>query len=182
MRWMASVVDPVSRFHLTPSVSRETPNHHLVTWCSRGILKEYHNPRPLLIGRILEVYSHKLQHIEWGGAVESNQNAILITRVADKLTAAIHAEKISREQTITHISLAVQELHLINLAHCDIVIDNVFVDDAGVAFLGGLDYLTPVNDPAPWSTRWNPAENPDLTAAQLDTLLLSKFAADVMRL
>ena len=181
MRWMASVVDPVSRFHLIPSVRRETPNHHHVTWCPHGILKEYHNPRPLLIGRILEVYSHKLQHIEWGEAVESNQNAIMITRVADKLTEAIHAGKISREQAINHISLGVQELHSINLAHCDIVMDNVFVDDAGVAFLDDLEYLTPVNDPAPVNSRWNPAENPGLTAAQLDTLLLSKFAADVMR-
>ena len=181
MRWMASVVDPVSKFHLIPSVRRETPNHHHVTWGPRGILKEYHNPRPLLIGRILEVYSHKLQHVEWGEAVESNQNAIMITRVADKLTAAIYAEKISREQAINHITLAVQELHSINLAHCDIVMDNVFVDDAGVAFLDDLEYLTPVNDPAPLNSRWNPAENPGLTAAQLDILLLSKFAAEVMR-
>ena len=38
------------------------------------------------------------------------------------------------------------ELHSLGRAHCDLSLNNVFIDDAGVVFLGDLEYLSPLND------------------------------------
>lgn len=181
MRWMTTVDSPISKFHLVPSVRRRTRNGHHVTWCNRGILKEYHNPREHLIDRIVTVYGHKLSHVEWGEAVPDDANAIIITRVGSQLEDALAAGDINRDDAVAHIRLAVEELHNIGFAHCDIVMDNVFVDNDGVAFLDDLEYLTPVNDPAPANARWNSDAHPGLSATELDTLLMKSFVLEVMR-
>jgi hypothetical protein len=179
-RWMVTVDAPVSNFHMVPSVRRATRNGHHVTWCHRGILKEYHNPREHVIHRILEVYAHRLQHVEWGEAVPNNSNAVLITRVAVRLKDALAAGQITQDDAIEHVRLAVGELHGVGYAHCDIVVENVFVDH-GVAFLDDLEYLTPLADKAPLNARWDPARYPNLTAEGLDVQLLGSFTAEVLR-
>lgn len=179
-RWMVTVDAPVSNFHMVPSVRRTTRNGHHVTWCHRGILKEYHKPREHVIDRILEVYAHRLPHVEWGEAVTNNSNAVLITRVAVRLKDALAAGQITQVDAIEHVRLAVGELHNVGYAHCDIVVENVFVDH-GVAFLDDLEYLTPLADKAPVNARWDPVRHPNLTAQGLDAQLLGSFTTEVLR-
>jgi len=180
MRWMASVDGPVSAFHLVPSVRRQTRNLHHVTWCSEGILKEYRNPRSHVIERILAVYSHRLPHVEWGHAVSGDGNAIMITRVAMRLMDAISSNTITRNTAVDHVRMGMAELHAVGYAHCDIVLENVFVDN-GVAFLDDLEYLTPVDQAAPNNARWDSKNHPGLTARGLDMLLIDSLAIEVLR-
>lgn len=178
-RWMVTVDAPVSAFHMIPSVRQRTRNGNYVTWGNCGILKQYRDPRDHVIARILEVYAHRLQHVEWGEAVLDEPNAVLITRVAMRLMDALAAGAITPQDAINHVRLGVEELHSIGYAHCDIVVENVFVDD-GVAFLDDLEYLTPVDDAAPPTARWDRGRHPGLTARALDELLLGSFSVDVL--
>ena len=179
MRWMMTVDAPVQGFHLVPAVRRQTRNNHHVTWTTDGIVKEYSHPHTDLIARILEVYAHKLAHVEWGHALYGNPRAVVITRVAVRLAHALATSEISKDLTIEHIRLAITELHDVGYAHCDIMAENVFVDK-GVAFLDDLEYLTPINDAAPVNARWDPVIHPGLTAFALGELLFARFAAEVM--
>ena len=180
MRWMASVDGPASSFHMIPSVRRQTSNHHHVTWCVEGIMKEYRLPRANVIDRIIHIYSLALPHVEWGRSIPSDPHAIMITRVGIRLKEAIASNVITRDTAIEHVRLGMTELHGIGYAHCDIVIENVFVDQ-GVAFLDDLEYLTPIGEAAPVNSRWDNQQHPGLTARQLDVLLLMSFATEVMR-
>ena len=180
-RWMVTVTAPVSSFHMIPSMRRKTRNGHHVTWCNDGILKEYKQPRANVISRILDVYGHRLPHVEWGHAVVDNPNAIMITRVGVLLKDALATGDITRAIAVEHVRLGMTELHDKGFAHCDIVVDNVFVDN-GIAFLDDLEYLTPVECSAPVNARWDRDRHPDgLTAKGLDLLLMASFAVEVLR-
>jgi hypothetical protein len=181
MRWIATVEAPTRKFHLVPSVRLRTRNGHFVTWQARGILKELHNPNKFAISRILKVYAAHLPHVEWGEAVVGMSNAILVTRVGFKLVDAIAAGKIQRNDAIDHVRLGLHELHHFGYSHCDVVIDNVFVND-GVAFLDDLEYLTPNRSKAPQTARWDKETDGELTPAQLDNMLYLKFVAAVHQL
>ncbi len=52
------------------------------------------------------------------------------------------------------IALGVKELHEIGFAHCDISLNNIFVEfGTNVVFLDDLEYLTPILDKPPHLTR-----------------------------
>mmetsp|Transcript_1139 Transcript_1139/g.1453 ORF Transcript_1139/g.1453 Transcript_1139/m.1453 type:complete len:456 (+) Transcript_1139:52-1419(+) len=180
MRWIAATTGPASEFHLIPSVRTRTRNGHFVTWTARGILKEFHGRHEGCVEKMLQVYNAHLDHVEWGEAVPGNQNAVLITRVGIQLRDALSRNLITHVAAIEHIRLALEELHRIGLAHCDIVADNVFVDQ-GVAFLDDLEYITPCDEAAPVTSRWSVAREGHITALQLDNLLFSAFVLEVNR-
>lgn len=181
MRWIVTVQAPTQSFHLVPNVRTKTPNGHHITWGPTGLLKELRlDPECEVVERILEVYSHRLEHVEWGEKVPDIHNAIMVTRVGFKIRDSLAAGYISRDNVIAHVRLGLEELHRIGFAHCDVVVDNVFFND-GVAFLDDLEYLTPLSSPAPETSRWNKAAHPGLTAEQLDDLLFSSFVRDLHR-
>ena len=82
---------------------------------------------------------------------------------------------------IEQVRLGLDELHSIGLAHCDISVDNVLIDDNGVVFLGDLEYLTPVNEPAPHFTRLPAGVTADQvqSAGHLDDWQFEVFSAQV---
>lgn len=180
LRWIASTIGPNSEFHLLPGIRRRTRNGHFVTWTSGGILKELHNPREHAVSRMLQVYGANLAHVEWGEAVTDNSNAVMVTRVGFRLSDALRRCIITTENAILHIRSAIDELHGIGLAHCDVVADNVFVKD-GIAYLDDLEYLTPCGDAAPATSRWSFDRNGHLTAAQLDDFLFAAFVLELRR-
>jgi len=180
MRWIAATTGPSQQFHLAPNVRTRTRNGHFVTWNARGILKEFHHPREGCVEKMLQVYNARLEHVEWGEAVVGNQNAVLITRVGIPLRDALSRNFITYIVAIEHIRLALEELHSIGFAHCDVVVDNVFVDQ-GVAFIDDLEYITPCDEAAPATSRWNVAQEGHITALQLDNLLFSAFVLEMNR-
>lgn len=180
MRWIVATTGPASQFHLTPSIRTRTRNGHFVTWTARGILKEFHGRHEGSVEKMLKVYNAHLEHVEWGEAVPKTKNAVLITRVGIRLRDALSRDLITHVAAIEHIRLALEELHDIGFAHCDVVVDNVFVHQ-GVAFLDDLEYITPRDDAAPVTSRWSVARNGHLTALQLDDLLFSAFVLELYR-
>lgn len=174
LRWAVTITEPTSSFHLVPNVRTRTRNGHFVTWTSAGILKELHNPHRGVVTRILSVYRAHLAHVEWGSPVTGNTQAVLVTRVGHRLQDAINKGLISKATALDHVRLGLDELHTMGLAHCDVVRENVFVMD-GIAFLDDLEYLTPINRPAPLTARWSVDKNGNLSAKQLDELLYAQF-------
>lgn len=118
--------------------------------------------------------------MEWGEVVPDNTNAIMITCMTSQLEDALEAGDITRIDAIERIQLAVEELHNIGFARCDIVLGNGLVHN-GMAFLDDLEYLIPVNKAAPINTCWTSAAHLGLSASMLDTLLMSAFTLEVMR-
>eukprot|EP00732_Lithocolla_globosa_P001669 Lithocolla_globosa_v1_NODE_881_length_3142_cov_19.214772.p1 type:complete len:393 gc:universal NODE_881_length_3142_cov_19.214772:1917-3095(+) len=176
MRWMVVIPGPNQSFHLIPNVRRRTRNGHHVTWQRDGLLKEFLNPVTVPLPLMKQVYAAQLPHVEHGTTV--NSHAVLISRVGVQLRTALLDRKVTPELAADHVQLALQELHSLNFAHCDVCVENTFVDDDGTVFLGDLEYLTPLNNAPPHITRviGTPA-----TAEELDKLQLDAFLLELMR-
>lgn len=66
----------------------------------------------------------------WSTAVR-----IIITRVGNRLTLSNMTKLgLTKEIVIAQVELGLQELHNIGLAHCDVSVANVCVDDSGGGF------------------------------------------------
>eukprot|EP01041_Mallomonas_annulata_P008162 gene8162-16779_t len=133
-KWVVTISGPASTdIHLVPGVRLGTTNGHHVRWVRDGLLNEFNCRKDLSVMlHIKHVYEQKLLHVEWGVVI--GENKLVITRVE-------------------HIRLALEELHAIGLAHCDVFVKNVYYDKVTCcAFLADLEYLTPVNN-APSNTK-----------------------------
>ena len=87
---------------------------------------------------------------------------------------AIAGGMISKTTAIEDVRLGLNALHDKGMAHCDVVVDNVFVVDR-VAILHDLEYLTRLTSAAPQTSRWDVLQHGTLTAGELDGLLFSQF-------
>ena len=73
---------------------------------------------------------------------------------------------------------AVRQLHSLGIAHCDICVDNVFVNVVGnVVFLGDLEYCQLLVNPPPIGIRR--ADSRARTAGELDLIQLDKFSDEL---
>jgi len=185
MRWMMTVKGANAKFHLSPGIRRITPNRHHVTWTSEGILKEYNHHRDDIaqrMGFMERVYTHQppLVHVESGRIFPGTSNC-MITRIGNKLQTALDRGTVTRAQIMDGVRRGLQELHDLQLAHCDVSVSNVYVDDDGVVFLDDLEYLTPIDDAPPHKTRLPLGIDPAsvTTARQLDELQFQKFCSDI---
>jgi hypothetical protein len=150
LRWIASVERPNAGFHLIPGVRQKTPNGHFITWTALGLLKEFNaTVTQKVISHIRKVYSKHLDHVEWG-VVNDDTRSVIITRVGIRIQCAIGDGLISRQRVFQDIRLALDELHGIGYAHCDVALRNIFFDKStGTAFLNDLEYLTRLTRPPP---------------------------------
>ena len=140
--WVLSQVNPVDCFHLPPGVRTRTRNGHHITLLAEGIFKEFdHNKLSQIeMDTIRTIYSLKLPNVEWGTV---NGRSITITRVGSTLSDAIRVRHLNREDVFEQVSRGIAQLHANGFAHCDICVDNIFVDsleEGGQAFLGDLEY------------------------------------------
>jgi hypothetical protein len=189
-RWIAGITGPISGFHLMFNIRTKTSNDHHVTWCQGGILKEFKhfsnyngeggNISDVTIGYINHIHSLNLKNVEWGHPVSGNNRAIMMTRIGRRIEDAIRIKKVSKDNIYNGVVEGLTQLRDIGFAHCDISINNVFVDENGV-FLGDLEYLTPLNSPPPHLTRIS-ANSIVSTAQELDILQLKTFALELQRL
>jgi hypothetical protein len=175
--WIDGQVRPVDQFHLPPDVRMKTSNKHHVTLKKDGLVKEFHHGQDysVAIARIKTIYEAKLPNVEQG---VTNFTSITITRIGRRLAHAIHIHGLDKRVAINGAERAVQQLHAIGMAHCDICADNTFVDlQTGVVFLGDLEYCRPLADAPPVDTRR--AYLAARTAQELDTLQLAKLRTEL---
>lgn len=182
-RWFVTVQGPrvrncSQRFHLVPGVRTRTSNDHFITWTRGGLLKEFRTRptsqpggqvAPETMALIRRVHALRLENVEWGEAVVNNENAVLITRMGRRVLSALNTNVVTSQQIIDGVRSALQQLHDIGLAHCDISLSNVYVDDDNAVSLVGLEYLTPVDDPPPHFTRIPQDGRPE-SALKLDEM------------
>lgn len=150
-RWVVSqTVETTPILRLIPTMRVQTRNGHHVTFSSSGILKEFAHQAltRIRMDLIKKVYDAKLANVEHGVA---NHRSVTITRVGCRLADGLRSGIISKEKVLAEVAQAMNQLHALGLAHCDICCDNVFVDIEAPysAFLGDLEYLCPMNSSPP---------------------------------
>lgn len=170
LKWIHGLTEAVGVVHLVPGVRRQTSNGHFVTWCRAGLLKEFNKaslPRiPFeLIGKI---YGAALSNLERGTV---NCKSILITSVGQTLrhAAALRPTIINRGEVLAQVRKALDNLHSIGLAHCDVSIDNIYVLDNNEIILGDFEYCREVDSAPPdVCRRWDSELGTPVTSLQLD--------------
>ena len=124
-----------------------------MTWVKDGICKEFSASRVVSLETLNAIYNHKLPNIEHG---HISGKSITITRIGITLQTALRTSRLDKNSAFEQVKHAVEQLHSIGYAHCDICIDNIFVDDNdndNVVFLGDLEYCCPKDSPAPTGLR-----------------------------
>lgn len=189
LRFVITIDGPNESFHLIPGVRRETPNQHHVTWIREGILKEYKTLQlPKQMEVIKAIYNAQLPHVEHGVVQNIECQTALITRVGRQLHDCIRKKIVTKEIAIDHITLAIGQLHAINLAHCDICVNNCYVDLSGrnpIVFLNDLEYARPLDaapPQPPHNSRLPPGHALPSTAEELDFLQLKSFKIEISKL
>jgi hypothetical protein len=147
-RWILSQTVPIAPFHIASGVRLRTTNGHHITLLAEGILKEfYHDDGYIPYDILRKVYAAKLNNVEHGRV---NSNSVMITSVGRRLQDAISQRLVTTADALAQIRLAVEQLHSIGVAHCDIFSGNVFVEmDTNRVFLGDLEYCRDINEAPP---------------------------------
>lgn len=184
-RFVVQIKKPNKCFHLVPGIRTKTRNGHHVTWTREGLEKEYCTLRSdHQMEYIAEVYNANLPHLEHGYVKSVELKTTVATRVGRLLSSCISDRTISKEKAVQDIRLAVQELHDLGYAHCDISLDNCFVDTSGsepTAFLDDLEYIRPLKE-APTNDhnhRLLPGVECPLTSGELDEEQLKTFELQI---
>ena len=178
--WIVSQVEPIARFHLTTGVRLGTRNRHHITLQRDGILKEFSADRisNISMDSIKAVYDSRLPNVEQG---HTNCTSITITSIGRRLSDAIAARIVTKEQVLLSVGQAVDQLHSIGIAHCDICTDNVFVDlQNNTVFLGDLEYCRPLHETPPIGIARG--DSTAATARELDLIQLRHLSDELARL
>lgn len=150
---------------------------HHVTLKKDGLVKEFCRGRDYTatIAHIKRIYEAKLPNVEQG---VTNCTSITITSIGRRLSDAIHLHGFDKSTVLEGAICAVDQLRSIGMAHCDICVDNIFVNlVTNVVFLGDLEYCRPMNDAPPVDIRRSdPAAR---SARELDKLQLVKLQDDL---
>jgi len=168
--WILSQTEPTESTHLVPDVRIRTSNGHHITLTVDGILKEFdqHKLNNIRMDIISAIYALHLPNVEHG---ITNCKSITITRIGSRLKDAVRARLINKSLILDQIRSGIEQLHSNGYAHCDICVDNIFVDseeDGGKVFLGDLEYCRKKDEKPPQDIR-RANENAS-TAEELDLL------------
>jgi hypothetical protein len=185
-RWVVSIRGPTADFHLVPGNRKSTPNGHHVTYTVDAsgracVLKEFNLKANIPLQHMATVFQAKIPNVQWGRVTDTRAKTVELIRVGFTLKQAVRDRLISVDGAIQNIRDALDQLHSIGFAHCDVKMDNVFVDRQApyVAFLDDLEFLRPVNDPPPKSIRIPTGCHPR-TALELDEAQFTRFCSEVI--
>jgi hypothetical protein len=173
--WILSQTDPVEKFHLVPERRQKTPNGHHITLLKEGLVKEFSREGldRIDIDIIRKVYELHLDNVEWGF---TNCSSVTITRLGSRIKDVFRPRSLDRADVLRQIQLGVNQLHANAFAHCDLCLDNIFVDsieDGGRIFLGDIEYCCASDHQAPTDLRRS--DRRARTAEDLDLLQLEKL-------
>ena len=95
------------------------------------------------------VYEAKLNNVEQGKVFPS-KNKLLITTVGQPLACAIDEGRATdRNKIVADVRAALDQLHGMGIAHCDVALCNTFLLNDGTVMLGDLEYCHNIEDVAP---------------------------------
>lgn len=124
--------------HMTPGARTKTSNGHYVTLIRAGLFKEFKKGPVPNMDLIRRVYQANLPNVERGTV---NCTSVTITSIGSRLADAVRSGLVtSRADVVSQVRAAVEQMHSVGLAHCDICVDNFFVLDSGAILLGDLEY------------------------------------------
>lgn len=178
--WIVSQTQSIGEFHIPPNVRMKTRNKHHITLLKDGLVKEFYHDCDItaVLAHIKTTYEARLPNVEQGTV---NSTSITITTIGRRLSDAIRLHITDKTSALEAVTLAVQQLHSIGMAHCDICVDNVFVSiETGVVFLGDLEYCRPMISAPPVNIRR--ACLTASTAQELDNIQLRKLQEELVLL
>jgi hypothetical protein len=180
--WIMSQTNPIEGFHLAPGNRTKTRNGHYVTLLETGLLKEFDSNtlHRIKINLMADIYALSLPNVEHG---VTNCTSITITRVGSRLRDAIKVRHMNLSDVYMQVEQGVNQLHSNGYAHCDICVDNIFVDsveDGGGVFIGDLEYCCKKSDKPPKDIRR--ADKRAKSAEALDSIQLLKFRDELATL
>lgn len=168
LRWMVTLKPSGELEHLIPGVKRPTSNGHHITWMRAGLLKQFSTSSTVRLDLIRQIYTQAHENVEHGVA---NGTSVTITSIGKTFENAVRHGDITRmSQVIPAVREAIDAIHSLGIAHCDVCVDNLFVMDGGRVILGDLEYCTEKNNPPPRLRRfYNNADGKEPeTAEELD--------------
>lgn len=182
LRWIMSQTNPIEAFHLLPEVRTKTRNGHHVTLIESGLLKEFDKSKlnSISLDIIGKIYKLRLPNVEYGTV---NHISITITRVGSKLKDIIRMHSRNKNEIYQQVEMGIEQLHANGFAHCDICLDNIFVDsleNGGNIFIGDLEYCRLISDAPPVDIRR--ADRRARTAGDLDNFQLENFKDELARI
>lgn len=138
--WMLTVRSSGCMSHLVPGVRTRTPNGHFITWMRAGLFKEFKQGTVPNMDLIRRLYQADLANVERGTA---SCTSVTITSIGTRLTDAVRSGAVtSKADVLRQVRAAVEQIHSMGVAHCDICVENLFVLESGVILLGDLEYCT----------------------------------------
>jgi tRNA A-37 threonylcarbamoyl transferase component Bud32 len=173
MRWMVLVKSSGALTHLIPGVKTQTRNGNSIFWGNAGLVKSF--AREVRFNLMSQVYDLKHPNLEQG---RTNGKSVTITSIGSTFQNAVASGQVtSRDQVLSQIQAALDAIHSIGIAHCDICLDNIFVLNDGTITLGDFEYCRAVTEPPPSVNRLfnNSDEQPPKTALDLDHNQFSKL-------
>ncbi|KAF0683770.1 Aste57867_24195 [Aphanomyces stellatus] len=179
LKWVTPIEQPNALMHLFPQLRNITPNGHYVTWLKAGLVKEFRKNAEIDMTIIHRVYNANLQHVERGvcGPI-----SVTITSIGQTLQNALVNFQGNRDSIVRQVQTALEELHNIGVAHCDVRAANVFVllGDNRV-ILGDLEYCRPL-DASPPNVKCCPKDGSCKTALELDEYQFRAFVDELARM
>ena len=179
--WIKGLNEPTDSFHLMSDMQTKTRAGNFMTLKKCHLTKVFHTGGFSAAAKhINKVYAAKLPNVEQGLV---HCTSITITRVGWRLEQVINNHNLTQESAVTGVTRAAQQLHAIGLAHCDLSLENVFVDlISGIVFVGGLDRCRPLLDAPPTENDSVRIECSAGSAQDLDNILLEKLLAEIAEL
>ena len=173
--------EPTDSFHLMTDMQTKTRAGNFITSNKCHLTKVFHTGDfSAAVKHIDKVYAAKLPNVEQGMV---HCTSITITQIGWRLEQAIRSHKLTQESAVNGVTQAVQQLHAIGLAHCDLSLENVFMDlISGTVFVGGLDRCRPLLDAPPTEDDSVRAECSAGSAQDLDNILLKKLLEEIAEL
>ncbi|KAG9411156.1 hypothetical protein AC1031_016804 [Aphanomyces cochlioides] len=177
LKWVFSIQEPNAFMHLVPHVRTATRNGHYVTWLKTGLVKELKAGAEINMELIQRIYSTDLQHVERGIC---NHNSVTIISIGRPLRNALIDFEGKRQLIIDGVKKALEELHSIGVAHCNVRAANVFVLlSVRRVILGDLEYCRLLDAPPPNVKRMHESCK---TALELDNYQFGRFVDELAQM
>jgi RIO-like serine/threonine protein kinase len=96
-----------------------------------------------------------------------------MTRVGSRLRDAMRVRHMNIQAIYDQAKFVIEQLHASGYAHCDICVDNIFVDSEKDGSAGDLEYCRQSNEKPPADIRR--ADSKAKTAGELDLIQLEKL-------
>ncbi|CAK4066486.1 unnamed protein product, partial [Aphanomyces euteiches] len=143
-----------------------------------GLFKEFKAEADIDMDLIRRIYNDtSLQHVERGMC---HRNSVTITSIGRTLQHALSDFQGKRHLIIDGVKKALDELHNIGVAHCDVRAANVFVLlSNGRVVLGDLEYCRPLDAPPPDVKR---KDDSCTTAGELDNYQFDEFVDELAKM